>query len=185
MSGLKEKITKSSYYRKKTILEDLNALGFHNIPIEHVEHHLCHSRAVYHSFMNKNILGDSLIFTLDGAGDNTCSSVTYVNEKGEWNKLAETPLKSSLGYIYSATTKFLGMKVLEHEYKVMGLAAYSKENYSNKLYKKLFEEVIWLSEGNNLVFDSKFNTSSFYDYLAEHAVGERFDNLGWCGANSN
>ena len=27
------------------------------------------------------------------------------------------------------------------------------------------------------VFDSKFNTSSFYDYLAEHAVGERFDNL--------
>ena len=105
---------------KKQLLEELNALGLHNIPIQHVEHHLCHSRAVYHSFMNKSILGNSLIFTLDGAGDNTCSSVTYVNEKGEWNKLAETPLKSSLGYIYSATTKFLGMKVLEHEYKVMG-----------------------------------------------------------------
>ncbi len=162
---------------KKQLLAELNALGFHNIPIEHVEHHLCHARAVYHSFMNESISGDSLIFTLDGAGDSTCSSVTFVNEKGEWHKLAETPLKSSLGHIYSATTKFLGMKVLEHEYKVMGLAAYSKENYSEKLYKNLFKKIIWLSEEDNLVFDSKFNTSHFYDYLTENAIGERFDNL--------
>ena len=69
------------------------------------------------------------------------------------------------------------MKVLEHEYKVMGLAAYSKEKYSKKLYKSLFEKIIWLSEDDNLAFDSKFDTSSFYDYLTENAIGERFDNL--------
>ena len=44
---------------------------------------------------------------LDGAGDNICSSVTYVNKKGVWNKIAETPLESSLRNIYSFTTKFL------------------------------------------------------------------------------
>ena len=59
----------------------------------------------------------------------------------------------------------------------MGLAAYSKDNYSKKLYKSLFEKIIWLSEENNLVFDSKLNTSHFYDYLTENAIGERFDNL--------
>ena len=162
---------------RKELHNKLKKIGFNNIPFEHVEHHLCHARAVYHSFANDKISGDSIIFTLDGAGDNTCSSVTYVNKKGVWNKIAETPLESSLGNIYSHTTKFLGMKPLEHEYKVMGLAAYSKQNYVNSLYEKIFKPVIWLDEKNNLVFKSKLNTNNFYDYLVENAIGERFDNI--------
>ena len=162
---------------RKELYSKLKKIGFNNIPFEHVEHHLCHARAVYHSFANDKISGDSIIFTLDGAGDNTCSSVTYVNKKGVWNKIAETPLESSLGNIYSFTTKFLGMNPLEHEYKVMGLAAYSKQNYVNRLYEKLFKPVIWLDEKNNLVFKSKLNTNNFYDYLVENAIGERFDNI--------
>ena len=138
---------------RKELHNKLKKIGFNNIPFEHVEHHLCHARAVYHSFANDKISGDSIIFTLDGAGDNTCSSVTYVNKKGVWNKIAETPLESSLGNIYSFTTKFLGMKPLEHEYKVMGLAAYSKQNYVNSLYEKIFKPVIWLDEKNNLVLN--------------------------------
>lgn len=162
---------------KKHFIEKIKELGFKDLDIMHVEHHLCHARSVFHSFINQKVSEDSIIFTLDSAGDNTCSSVTFVNKKGEWKKLAETPLHSSLGTIYSETTRFLGIKPLEHEYKVMGLAAYSKPKYSYKLYKSLFEPVIKLSEENNLIFKSKFNSQNFYDYLVENAIGERFDNI--------
>ena len=39
----------------KQLIEELNALGFKHIPIENVEHHLCHARAVYHSFFNDKV----------------------------------------------------------------------------------------------------------------------------------
>ncbi len=173
----KKRLEKLINLGKKELQFELKNLGLSDIPCEHVEHHVCHARAVYHSFANDKISGDSIIFTLDGAGDSTCSSVTYVDKNGVWNKIAETPLNSSIGNIYSFTTKFLGMTPLEHEYKVMGLAAYSKQKYAYDLYEKIFKPVIWLDNENNLVFRSKFNTSNFYYYLVENAIGERFDNI--------
>ena len=45
------------------------------------------------------------------------------------------------------------MKPLEHEYKVMGLAACSKQNFVNSLCEKIFKPVIWLDEKNDLVLN--------------------------------
>lgn len=85
-----------------------------------VEHHECHWQ-----FM----VIQMKIFALDGSGDlNSATVSVYRNGK------VETPHHNSLGYVYSQTTAFLGMKVLEHEYKVMGLAAYAKEEYFMKTY---------------------------------------------------
>ena len=49
----------------------------------------------------------------------------------------------SLGVLYSRTTMFLGMKPLEHEYKVMGLAPYCSEKYVEKSYE-IFKKYIQL-----------------------------------------
>ncbi len=49
----------------------------------------------------------------------------------EMVKIAETPHHNSLGYVYSQTTAFLGMKV-------MGLAAYAKEEYFMKKFLKIW-----------------------------------------------
>ena len=161
----------------KELRNNLETLGLANKPMAHVEHHQCHTRAAFHTFESSGNGKPALIFTMDGSGDGLCATVTKVDEKGNWERIASTPAEASLGGVYSNTTRFLGMKILEHEYKVMGLAPYAKEKYMLDTYERIFKPVIWLSERNPLIFESKINTSQFYDYLAEHAVGERFDNM--------
>lgn len=153
----------------------LRELGLADKPLRFIDHHLCHARGAYHA-LEREPGREALVFTLDGMGDGLCASVTRVGPNGEWQRIAETPLKASLGSIYSETTRFLGMKVMEHEYKVMGLAAYCK-GYHLDTYRRVFEPVIDIDPDNPLSFRASLDTSEFYDYLAKHAVGERFDNI--------
>lgn len=153
----------------------LHELGLAEKPLHFVDHHLCHARAAYHA-LEWEPGRESLVFTLDGMGDGLCATVTRVGTDGKWQRIAATPLQSSLGSIYSETTRFLGMKVLEHEYKVMGLAAYCKVHHL-ETYERVFAPVIDLDPDNPLVFRASLDTSEFYGYLVRHAVGERFDNL--------
>ena len=154
----------------------LGEMGFSGTPIEYIEHHSCHARAAFHGMNRTTFPEPALIFTLDGAGDGLCATITVAGPDGSWKRIAETPATASLGYIYSYTTQFLGMKVLEHEYKVMGLAAYCK-GYHLDTYERLLKQVITLDQADPLVFRSQVDTSTFYEYLKQHAVGERFDNL--------
>ena len=48
----------------------------------------------------------------------------------------------SLGVFYQAFTQFLGFKNYGEEYKVMGLAAYGKPIYKNRVYKLLDLKII-------------------------------------------
>jgi len=161
----------------KELRKNIDDLGLTGKKITHVEHHECHARAAYHSFEKPNSGKPALIFTMDGSGDDLCATVTQVDGHGNWKRIASTPAAASLGGIYSNTTRFLGMKILEHEYKVMGLAAYAKKSYMLETYEHIFKPVIWISKNNPLVFESSVNASTFYDYLVDHAVGERFDNM--------
>lgn len=156
------------------LAERLHEAGLDRKPITRFEHHLCHARSAYHCYSTRKNAA-VLVFTLDGEGDGICATVTKVTPEGKWVRLAETAAHDSLGWIYSSTTRFLGMRVLEHEYKVMGLAPYAK-HYYRETYDRLFAPAISLPEGS-LSFRSPFHTAHFYDYLVENAVGERFDNL--------
>jgi carbamoyltransferase len=110
-------------------------------------------------------------------GDDLSATVTKVSADGTWTRLAESPRGASLGIIYSETTRFLGMKPLEHEYKVMGLAAYCKGNYHLATYHRVFEPVLSIDPDNLLRFKSTIDTSDFFTYLKDNAVGERFENV--------
>lgn len=144
-------------------------------PLRFVDHHLCHARGAYHA-LERAGGREALVFTLDGMGDGLCATITRVGPKGEWERIAATPLNASLGSIYSETTRFLGMKVMEHEYKVMGLAAYCK-GYHLDTYQRVFEPIVNIDPDNPLSFRASLDTSKFYDYLTKNAVGERFDNI--------
>ncbi len=150
-----------------------NLAEFGSLPITHVDHHTCHARAAFHG------LGErvpALIFVADGSGDGKSATVTQVDEDGAWKELGATPISASLRGIYSATTRFLGMKTLEDEYKVMGLAPYAKD-HADAVYERVFEPVIDLDPENPLVFKAQMDCTRFYEYLTKIAVGERFDNL--------
>ena len=155
----------------------LDALGFTETPRIHVEHHTCHAKAAYHSLsMHDGDVTPALIFTADGSGDGISASVTKVSEDGQWQRLSVTPENASLGGVYSAVTRYLGMKILEHEYKVMGLSPYAKDYYLDT-YTRLFKGTIVRSPHDPMAFTARFDTREFYRYLTERAVGERFDNL--------
>lgn len=154
---------------------ELKALGLATKPREYVDHHTCHAMAAYYSLSSHESSQPSLVFTLDGGGDGISAAVFVVDDAGQWKRLTETPVESSLGGVYSHTTRFLGMKMLEHEYKVMGLAPYAK-NFYRDVYERIFKPIIWL-DAEKLQFVSAVDTTQFYEYLSKTAVGERFDNI--------
>ncbi|MDO8554697.1 MAG: carbamoyltransferase C-terminal domain-containing protein [Candidatus Micrarchaeota archaeon] len=136
-----------------------------------VDHHTCHAYSAYYGLRDGE--SEGLVLTLDGEGDEHCATVNLGGN--ELKRISTTPWYNSLGYIYSQTTTFLGMKALEHEYKVMGLAPYAK-NYFMDTYKRVFEPVINVDE-KSLEFTSKFPLNRFIIHLRQYAVGERFDNV--------
>ena len=151
----------------------LKQIGFKADNIHMVEHHECHA------YSPIALVGDSdtkwLIFTMDGSGDGLSSTVN-IYSNGKIQRIASTCQEYSLGGVYSNITKFLGMKILEHEYKVMGLAAYSKEDYYKRTYEKIFKDLIWLND-DGLTFSAKFSINNLMLYMKDMGFGERFDNI--------
>ncbi|MFZ4763554.1 MAG: carbamoyltransferase N-terminal domain-containing protein, partial [Roseimicrobium sp.] len=95
------------------------------------EHHLCHAGSAYHLSGLASDAEDTLVFTLDGSGDGLSGTVSVARGAKIERKLALSSYHS-LGLIYSLLTRYLGMKALEHEYKVMGLAPYAPEKLAAK-----------------------------------------------------
>ena len=115
-------------------------LGVDEKKITFANHHLCHAFAGYYGFVSeKDQLKSHLVITLDGEGDGLCSTVWTV-DKGEWKKIAATLGGNSIATFYGLITHFLGMKMNEHEYKVMGLAPYVSQYEIDKVYP-LFKEI--------------------------------------------
>lgn len=172
---IRKKFLKSkSFKARESLIERMRQLGF-DAPVQFVEHHVCHtySPAYALGLEDKN---PWLIFVMDGSGDEYFATVS-VAENGKIQQIAASPWRHSLGYVYSKTTQFMGMKPLEHEYKVMGLAAYAKESYFKKTYDRVFRDSVTLTPHAPLEFSSHFPMNRFDWHLRATAVGERFDNL--------
>ena len=137
--------------------------------IEFIDHHDSHAYGAYYGLAQK----DGLVFSLDGQGDFSCARV-YKVENDNWELLANTWWKYSIGELYSKVTKIMGMKPLEHEYKVMGLAAYSDKKYYETAKKEIFED---LFEVRGLEFFSKVPSHMFEKYLKDKILYHRFDNI--------
>ena len=169
----KKPLFKQVAHSKTRLAQDFKHMGI-TAPIEYVEHHACHTYSPIYA------LGagaePTLVFAMDGSGDEYFATIS-IAENGQVRTIAASPWCHSLGYVYSKTTQFMGMKPLEHEYKVMGLAAYAKEPYFQKTYDRVFKGVVDLDPSNPLQFQSRFPMNRFDWHLRAAAVGERFDNL--------
>lgn len=75
------------------------------------------------------------------------------------------PNSCSLAALYADVTLHLGMKMIEHEYKVMGLAPYADIVGVEKVYKEVFRELFEIS--SNLGIRTKLPSEYFYEYLKE------------------
>ncbi len=164
----KEKQKENSENIKKYVAKILNVPKNKIITIEH---HLAHAFSpCFNLFKNKK----TLIFTLDGEGsDGLCATVNIWDGK-KMKVISKTKKIASLGYLYAIATIYLGMKPLEHEFKVMGMAPYAKDYGINKIYPK-FKELLWIN--SDLTWGSKFNMPFSDNFFREEMTFVRFDNL--------
>lgn len=145
-------------------------LGIENNKLLFMDHQLAHAFAANYIFGKSD--KKRLVVTNDGAGDDFCGAV-YITSGDKWEKIAATPNKYSLGYIYYYITQLLGMKPNQDEYKVMGLAPYANNKSVSNVYS-LLKDLIW---NDGLKFKSKLDRVSYYCYLKTKLAEKRFDEI--------
>ena len=96
--------------------------------VHFIEHHLSHIASAYYV---ANFDEPTLGISVDGSGDFvTCMVVHFDQGK---RKLLKNYVPHSLGHFYTAMCQFIGFDKFGEEYKVMGLAPYGIDRYSNEL----------------------------------------------------
>ncbi len=143
--------------------------------VELGEHHTCHSLSPIYFYGLTTSTEPTLIFTLDGNGDRYFATVRVWRD-GKLETLATSRYWWSLGYLWSNVTRALGMKPIEHEYKVMWLAAYTSEKYFKEVYDDMFKDLFTI---DGLEWKSKFPMNRAFIYLRKKMFGKRFDNIAW------
>ena len=86
---------------------------------------------------------DAAIMTIDAIGEFQTSTIyrweTHRGGDTRMQLLHDTKFPNSLGLFYSAVTAFVGLKPMEDEYILMGMAAYGKPIYADKMNNELFK----------------------------------------------
>ena len=128
---------KDKLFQKKLLFDELKNIDKNFNTIEKLkfsEHHLSHAASAFFP----SPFSSSSILTLDGVGEWATSTIGY----GEGKNLdisKEINFPHSIGLLYSAFTYYLGFKVNDGEYKLMGLAPYGEPKYKKIIYDNLID----------------------------------------------
>jgi carbamoyltransferase len=96
-------------------------------PINTYNHHLSHAAAGFQT----SPFDSATVVVIDAIGEwDTISiwSAKYVNGRAEYTRVWRQLYPHSIGLMYSAFTKEVGLKPLDEEYILMGMAGWAKQN---------------------------------------------------------
>ncbi len=155
MGWLKDKL-----WIKSTIQ---SRLKMHSDKILFCDHHMSHAASAFFASPFK----DAAVITVDGVGEWTTTTLGKASSywegdtsgQNDINLYYEQRFPHSIGLLYSAFTAYLGFRVNNGEYKVMGMSPYGQPRYVDKV-EKIFKQE---------------NDGSFHlnmDYLAYHYSAE-------------
>jgi carbamoyltransferase len=110
------------------------------VPAEKIlfcDHHMSHAASAFYA----SPYDEAAVLTIDGVGEWT--TTTLGRAKANWDGAGQNEITlfeehrfpHSIGLLYSAFTAFLGFKVNEGEYKVMGMAPYGTPRFVDKVKK--------------------------------------------------
>jgi len=135
--------------------------------VHFISHHRAHG---YYAYYGSPLPRDKvLILTADAWGGDVNATVSLA--EGSRIKLLSASDNLQVARLYRYITLLLGMKPDEHEYKVMGLAAYSKPEYFQGPYR-VFKETQFV---DGLGFAYNVKPPDLYAYFRERLEGYRFD----------
>jgi carbamoyltransferase len=150
----------------RSALQNQLVKGFGVAPdaVPHLEfypHHRTHAAAAF--FLSP--ADEALVLTLDGSGDSDCTTI-WRGSGTTLEAIHRIEIPHSLGWFYAAITEYLGFDAYDGEYKVMGLAAYGRENLD---IRKKLEEIV---KSGPLGFD--YEVDPTYIHHGAHTYSDRF-----------
>ena len=122
--------------RKKNNLSKIIKQKLHlnkNVKFHFIEHHKSHIASAYYPSNLSSANG----LSIDGSGDFVTFALAECNDR-QIKIVEKINFPHSLGIFYHAMTQFLGYDKYGDEYKIMGLAAYGKPVYYDKILDNLF-----------------------------------------------
>lgn len=137
------------------------------------EHEYAHAYAVYYGMRGAGVRDEEwLTLTTSGFGDRVCAVVGQFKDD-KLDVIAETPNGASLGVYFSETTLYFGMRLNEHEYKIMGLAPYAEKRGEQLVYDRLKNIV----QVDGMRYRSRWFIDTFvlYPYFRKQLEKCRFD----------
>ncbi|MBI2985982.1 MAG: hypothetical protein HYY45_04360 [Deltaproteobacteria bacterium] len=143
--------------------------------VQVVEHHQTHAATAYYLSPFQGRGEKVLVITLDGSGDGLSGTVSIVAENGQWQRLRGISTFDSLGIVYSRVTQMLGMKPWEHEYKLMGLAAYAHKEAALRCRQILKSYLDVTDDGLGLRNKTRLWGNSLLAQMYKDFMGHRFD----------
>ena len=130
------------------------------------EHHLSH--AAYTFFTST--FNEAAILTVDGVGEWSTASFGTANDTTI--KLTnDIRWPHSVGLFYSAFTYFLGFRVNEGEYKLMGLSAYGKPKY----YDLIMNNLIDVKNDGSIHLNMKYFSFTYDKVMTNQRFSDLFD----------
>ena len=137
--------------------------GFYNkLPISTHNHHLSHAAAGFQTGPYKR----ATVVVIDAIGEwdtVTIWGAEYIDNKAQYTKLWGQKYPHSIGLFYSAMTQQAGLKPMEDEYILMGMAAYGSTVSSALMTINLIEDPY------NITFKENLHIGTSYDW------GKHFD----------
>jgi carbamoyltransferase len=153
----------------KSIIEE--QLGVDKDRILFTEHHMSHAASAFLC----SPFEEAAILTVDGVGEWTTTTLGrgVADWSGEGSSSItlsrEMRFPHSLGLLYSAFTAWLGFKVNEGEYKVMGMAPYGTPRYVD-----LIDKVVRRSDDGSFWLDMDYFT---YHHSLDRSFSGKFVEL--------
>ncbi|HLV36097.1 MAG TPA: carbamoyltransferase [Spirillospora sp.] len=167
LNWLKEKLWVKSIIQRE--------VGINLDRILFCDHHMSHAASAFFASPFK----EAAVMTVDGVGEWTtttlgrATSVWADGSGGDRNDITlfeEQRFPHSLGLLYSAFTAFLGFRVNNGEYKVMGMAPYGEPRYVDKVYKVFHQDSPDGSFQLNLDYFS-------FQHSTQHTFNQKFIDL--------
>jgi len=143
-------------FQKNLILRGLNDLDLGTINDKVIRfdfHHHSHAASAFYP----SPFYDAAVLVMDGVGE-WATTTTGVGHGKDLKLIKEIKFPHSLGLLYSAFTSYLGFKINDGEYKVMGLAPYGEPKYVHTILDNLID----------IKEDASFNLDmSYFSYCTD------------------
>ncbi len=112
-----------------------------DVPIHTHVHHKTHAAAGFQT----SPFEDATVVVIDAIGEMDCISIwdAWYDDKGyaRYKKLWSKKYPNSIGMFYSAMTQRVGLRPMDEEYILMGMAAYGKPKYAQRMASQLFDNL--------------------------------------------